>query len=63
MTGLALPTPKADPNERQAQLLSLVRDHIAKLDPGLSAHEISYVRVIRGPAPSILEVECALVAG
>jgi hypothetical protein len=63
MTGLALPTPKADPNERQAELLSLVRDHIAKLDQGLSTHEISYVRVIRGPAPSILEVECALVEG
>jgi hypothetical protein len=63
MTGLTLPTPKADPAERQAQLLSLVRDRIAKLDQSLSTHEIIYVRVIRGPAPSILEVECAQVTG
>jgi hypothetical protein len=63
MTGLSLPTPKADPSERQTQLLTLVREFVAKLDPALSTHEISYVRVIRGPAPSILEVECALVTG
>jgi hypothetical protein len=63
MTGLSLPAPKADPNERQTQLLNLVKECILKLDQALSVHEISYVRVIRGPAPSILEVECALVEG
>jgi hypothetical protein len=63
MTGITLPTPNADPTERQKQLLTLVRSYITKLDPELSQHEVSYVRVLKGPAPSILEVECAKVEG
>jgi hypothetical protein len=63
MTGVPLPTPNADPTERQKQLLTLVRGYITKLDPELSHHELSYVRVIKGPAPSILEVECTKVEG
>jgi hypothetical protein len=57
------PPPSADRDDRQSKLLSLVRDMIAKLDPNLSQHALNYVRVIKGPAPSILEVECAEVAG
>jgi hypothetical protein len=60
---LALPTPNPDRDERQKQLLGLVKETITKLDPSLSKHEISYVRVIKGPAPSILEIECASVEG
>jgi hypothetical protein len=67
-TALSLPawpcpphTPASD--DRQSKLLSLVRDMIAKLDPNLSQHALNYVRVIKGPAPSILEVECAEVTG
>jgi hypothetical protein len=63
MTGAPLPTPNADPAERQKQLLTLVRGYITKLDPELSQHELCYVRVIKGPAPSILEVECTKVEG
>jgi hypothetical protein len=63
LTGLALPIPSQDIAARQAQLLTTVKDFLNKLDPSLAVHELQYVRVIRGPSPSILEVECAKVEG
>jgi hypothetical protein len=62
-TGLVLPAPHADPANRQLQLLDTVKSFIARLDPALSIHELKYVRVLKGPAPSILEVECTTVEG
>ncbi len=58
MTGLELPSPSADRDERQTQLKKLVTDLLLKLDPALSIYKLNYVRVIKGPKPSILEVEC-----
>jgi hypothetical protein len=63
ITGVSLPTPNADRDARQTQLLNLVKELISKLDPELADHEVNYVRVIKGPAPSILEIECADVKG
>ncbi len=63
VTGLELPIPTQDITARQAQLMTTVKTFLAKLDPALSAHELKYVRVLRGPAPSILEVECTTVEG
>jgi hypothetical protein len=59
LTGVDLPNPAADPLERQRLLKLTVTNILAKLDPALSAHAINYVRVVKSPKPSILEVECA----
>jgi hypothetical protein len=56
-----LPSPAADPLERQRQLKLTVTTTLNKLDPALSVHVINYVRVVKSPKPSILEVECANV--
>jgi len=61
LTGIDLPSPAADPLERQRQLKLTVTTTLAKLDPALSTHTINYVRVVKSPKPSILEVECATV--
>ncbi len=58
MTGVELPSPSADRDERQTQLKQLVQALVLKLDPALSVYKLNYVRVIKGPKPSILEVEC-----
>jgi hypothetical protein len=58
MTGVELPSPSSDPNERQLQLKKTAEVIIAKLDPALSVHKVVYVRVVKSPKPSILEVEC-----
>jgi hypothetical protein len=58
LTGVELPSPSADRDERQAQLKQLVQALITKLDPDLSVYKLNYVRVIKGPKPAILEVEC-----
>jgi hypothetical protein len=58
MTGVELPSPSADRDERQAQLKQLVQSLVLKLDPALGIHKLNYVRVIKGPKPSILEVKC-----
>jgi hypothetical protein len=47
--------------ERQIQLKQAVTALLLKLDPALAAHTISYVRVVKTPKPSILEVECETV--
>jgi hypothetical protein len=59
LTGVDLPSPASDPLERQRSLKLTVSTILAKLDPALSAHAINYVRVVKSPKPSILEVECA----
>jgi hypothetical protein len=56
-----LPSPAADPLERQRQLKLTVSNILNKLDPALVVHVINYVRVVKSPKPSILEVECASV--
>ncbi len=56
VTGLVLPNPSEDRAVHQMQLLDTVKSFLAKLSPTLSEHEIKYVRVLKGPAPSILEV-------
>jgi hypothetical protein len=61
LSGIELPSPPADFQERQLQLKKLVKTWIAKLDPALSIHKIAYVRVIKAPKPSIVEVECELL--
>jgi len=58
LSGVDLPSPASDPAERQKQLKLTVTTILAKLDPALTSHEIMYVRVIKSPKPSILEVEC-----
>jgi hypothetical protein len=58
MTGVELPSPSADPDERQRQLKTTASAYIAKLDPALAIHKIVYVRVVKSPKPSILEIEC-----
>jgi hypothetical protein len=63
------PTPPGQPQEsserpdRQAQLLAAARDYIQRLNPDLSTHQIIYVRVLKSPAPYVLEVECATKDG
>ncbi len=59
LTGVELPSPSADRDERQKQLKLLAESVILKLDPELAIHKINYVRVVKAPKPSILEVECA----
>ncbi len=61
LSGIELPSPSADPAERQRQLKLTVTATLTKLDPALAAHVINYVRVVKSPKPSILEVECASV--
>jgi hypothetical protein len=61
LTGVDLPSPSADPLERQRQLKLTVSTILNKLDPALATHVINYVRVVKSPKPSILEVECASV--
>ncbi len=58
MTGVELPSPSADRDERQTQLKQVVHTLLMKLDPELAVHKLNYIRVIKGPKPSILEVEC-----
>ena len=58
LTGIELPSPASDPLERQRPLKAAVSAILAKLDPALSVHVINYVRVVKSPKPSILEVEC-----
>ncbi len=58
MSGVDLPSPAADPAERQRQLKSTVVTVLSKLDPALATYNIAYVRVVKSPKPSILEVEC-----
>ncbi len=61
LTGIELPSPSADRDERQAQLKKAVEGLLVKLDPELSVHKVTYVRVVKAPKPSILEVECVTV--
>jgi hypothetical protein len=61
MTGVTLPTPSVDRDERQLQLKQVVTEILVKLDPALSVHKLVYVRVVKTPKPSILEVECESV--
>jgi hypothetical protein len=71
LTGLTLDdSPPTDPPQdsterpdRQAQLLAAVNAYIEKLNPNLSSHKILYVRVLKSPAPYVLEVECENKAG
>ncbi len=58
LTGITLPNPSPDRIERQVQLKEVVVAILMKLDPALACHKITYVRVIKAPKPSILEVEC-----
>ncbi len=67
MTGLTLddvPAPTivgadgVERPDRQAQLLTAARDYVHKLNPELDCHKILYVRVLKSPAPYVLEVEC-----
>ncbi len=58
MTGVELPSPSMDMAERQLQLKQVVNAFLTKLDPDLASHKIAYVRVVKTPKPSILEVEC-----
>jgi len=58
MTGVELPSPSPDLTERQLQLKQVVGSLLAKLAPALACHNLMYVRVIKTPKPSILEIEC-----
>ncbi len=58
MTGVDLPTPSMDQAERQLQLKQVATAMLTKLDPSLSTYKLVYVRVVKTPKPSILEVEC-----
>ncbi len=51
-------TERPERPDRQAQLLATVNAYIDKLNPNLSGHKILYVRVLKSPAPYVLEVEC-----
>jgi hypothetical protein len=61
MTGVTLPVPSPDQTERQVQLKEAVTKVLLKLDPSLASHKLVYVRVVKSPKPSILEVECESV--
>jgi hypothetical protein len=61
MTGVDLPSPSMDLTERQLQLKQVASAFLAKLDPSRSVHKLMYVRVVKTPKPSILEVECETV--
>jgi hypothetical protein len=51
-------TEGAERLDRQAQLLAAARSYVSKLSPDLACHKIVYVRVLKSPAPYILECEC-----
>jgi hypothetical protein len=57
MTGVDLPSPSMDMAERQLQLKQVASAFLNKLDPALAVHKLVYVRVVKTPRPSILEVE------
>ncbi len=61
LTGVELPSPSADRDERQKQLKQLVESVLVKLDSELAVHKLAYVSMIKAPKPSILEVECQSV--
>ncbi len=61
MTGVELPSPSMDMAERHLQLKQVIAAFLTKLDPNLTSHNIAYVRVVKTPKPSILEVECESV--
>ncbi len=61
LSGIDLPNPSADRDERQIQLKKAVDVLLTKLDLALSVYKIAYVRVVKSPKPSILEVECDTV--
>jgi hypothetical protein len=61
LSGIELPSPSADYEARQLQLKKIVEEWVVKLDPALSIHKIVYVRVVKAPKPSIVEVECESV--
>ncbi len=61
MTGVDLPSPSMDQAERQLQLKQVATSFLTKLDPALSVHKLAYVRVVKTPKPSILEVECETI--
>jgi hypothetical protein len=63
MTGISLPVPSPDLAERQVQLKEVVSKLLAKLDPDLAIYKLAYVRVIKSPKLSILEIECETVEG
>jgi hypothetical protein len=63
MTGVTLPPPSMDRDERQLQLKQTASAILLKLDPALSIYKLAYVRVVKTPKPSILEVECETVEG
>jgi hypothetical protein len=54
----AEPQEGAEKPDRQTQLLTAARDYVARLNPDLSKHKLLYARVLKSPAPYILEVEC-----
>jgi hypothetical protein len=63
LTGIVLaesaPPPEgAERPDRQAQLLAAAREYVDRLNPDLSQHKLLYARVLKSPAPYILEVEC-----
>jgi hypothetical protein len=61
MTGVELPSPSMDMAERQLQLKQVATTFLTKLDPLLAQHKLVYVRVVKTPKPSILEIECETV--
>jgi hypothetical protein len=61
LSGIELPSPSSDLQERQLQLKKVVETWLSKLDPALSVHKVVYVRVVKAPKPSIVEVECETV--
>lgn len=61
MTGVSLPVPSPDQAERQVQLKEVVTKMLMKLDPSLTVHKLVYIRVVKSPKPSILEIECETV--
>jgi hypothetical protein len=63
MTGVTLPVPSPELAERQVQLKEVVTKLLVKLDPDLTDHKLAYVRVIKSPKPSILEIECKTIEG
>jgi hypothetical protein len=61
MTGVTLPVPSPDQAERQVQLKEVVTKMLMKLDASLASHKLVYIRVVKSPKPSILEIECETV--
>jgi hypothetical protein len=61
LSRIDLPSPSSDFQERQLQLKKVIEGWITKLDPSRSVHKIAYVRVVKAPKPSIVEVDCTSV--